>query len=642
MQQAKDEAKAEYAAAFEAATGKAPTGEETKGVYDAIQTAEDVAGVNDALAAGVEDAIESLAGTDASEELKQIVADYVADVTAAAESATAAGNVADLTDIADKAAAAVAVQKHYEKAAEEAAANGVSEEELTEMTAARDEALAAIDTAQTDELDTIVPDAVLAIDKELAKAEISAAAGSAGNENIAAIVEEYNKADGVIDKQTTSEGAALEAERAKAEIALEQAKEDLKDLLGDGYSEYEDVINGIVEKGNAALKEARDEATVKEALDGALDELYADMTDKVIDRFEELYKDILGKDVADVTASDMDAIHSALDYIEGCAPSVAEDPAMSAHRDDLIDKLQQAAKDELDAFAEELAGGAASGELTAVLGSSQAAIDEIVLGTDYPAIVDVQSAVEDAVEAAKDALTLQQAKDDAKAEFDALYKEVNGSAPAQDAPKGVTRRIHAQFSGIFKDKRKSAGKIFVCRLPSGTIDNGKSVIPALGKLQSVRKAVVHGGDIGKTAARTGHGKRCAGISAEEKQSRIFQARIGSLFFIGVNVIKNLVYAKHTPWCQTVKISEFIIVLPIIFLDGISSIWYYIIVPYGTKYNFRRCRYERNQNRAGTRFYFAKPHDFYLHQKTERENEYGNDRFLDVCFDQSRKSCVFTQ
>ena len=53
----------------------------------------------------------------------------------------------------------------------------------------------------------------------------------------------------------------------------------------------------------------------------------------------------------------------------------------------------------------------------------------------------------------------------------------------------------------------------------------------------------------------------------------------------------LVYAKHTPWCQTVKISEFIIVLPIIFLDGISSIWYYIIVPYGTKYDFRRCRYE---------------------------------------------------
>ena len=53
----------------------------------------------------------------------------------------------------------------------------------------------------------------------------------------------------------------------------------------------------------------------------------------------------------------------------------------------------------------------------------------------------------------------------------------------------------------------------------------------------------------------------------------------------------LVYAKHTPQCQTVKISEFIIVLPIIFLDGISSIWYYIIVLYGTKYDFRRCRYE---------------------------------------------------
>ena len=32
-----------------------------------------------------------------------------------------------------------------------------------------------------------------------------------------------------------------------------------------------------------------------------------------------------------------------------------------------------------------------------------------------------------------------------------------------------------------------------------------------------------------------------------------------------------IYAKHTPWCQTVKISEFIIVLPIIFLDRISSI-----------------------------------------------------------------------
>lgn len=37
------------------------------------------------------------------------------------------------------------------------------------------------------------------------------------------------------------------------------------------------------------------------------------------------------------------------------------------------------------------------------------------------------------------------------------------------------------------------------------------------------------------------------------------------------VAEALIYAKHTPWCQTVKISEFIIVLPIIFLDRISSI-----------------------------------------------------------------------
>ena len=33
----------------------------------------------------------------------------------------------------------------------------------------------------------------------------------------------------------------------------------------------------------------------------------------------------------------------------------------------------------------------------------------------------------------------------------------------------------------------------------------------------------------------------------------------------------LVIDKRTLWCQTVKISEFIIVLPIIFLDRISSI-----------------------------------------------------------------------
>ena len=54
----------------------------------------------------------------------------------------------------------------------------------------------------------------------------------------------------------------------------------------------------------------------------------------------------------------------------------------------------------------------------------------------------------------------------------------------------------------------------------------------------MRETVVHGSDVGKAAARTGHCKRRAAVSAEEKQPRIFQARVGFLFLVGINIVKN--------------------------------------------------------------------------------------------------------
>ena len=99
------------------------------------------------------------------------------------------------------------------------------------------------------------------------------------------------------------------------------------------------------------------------------------------------------------------------------------------------------------------------------------------------------------------------------------------SSASAAAPKGVTVRIYAEFFGIFKDKREGARQIFIRRLPAGAIDDGKGVVAAFGELQSVRKAVVHGGDISKTSARTSDGEGRTCISAEEEQPRIFKARL---------------------------------------------------------------------------------------------------------------------
>ena len=43
----------------------------------------------------------------------------------------------------------------------------------------------------------------------------------------------------------------------------------------------------------------------------------------------------------------------------------------------------------------------------------------------------------------------------------------------------IASRIYTQFCGIFKDKGKSPREIPICRLPAGTVDNGKCVIAAL-------------------------------------------------------------------------------------------------------------------------------------------------------------------
>ena len=49
---------------------------------------------------------------------------------------------------------------------------------------------------------------------------------------------------------------------------------------------------------------------------------------------------------------------------------------------------------------------------------------------------------------------------------------------------------------------------------------------------------MHGGDIGKTSASTSDGKRRVPIAAEEEQPRIFKTRIGGLFIVRINVVKN--------------------------------------------------------------------------------------------------------
>ena len=326
LQQKKDEAKAEYAEAFEAVHGRAPTAEEAAEVNAAIDASGDLAGVNEALAAGVAELVEGILGEKDSAATEAIVSEAVEAIGRAESEANAQGAVADLDKIVSDAKAAAESQRAEEKAdakadvdaALDAVIDRLPDNLREEAEAIADAAKDAIDAGEYEDYENI-------LDKVHAKLEVLEAydeavqgAQDAGYDDTAALEQAKDEAlDAIEDAVTAGEIADAKEEgllgldKAEAVIELEgyltdEDPDHIRDLVtgaDGGAAQIEgaqsaEEIEAIVEKVKTEIDAARfeeendtadfdgvasdDKASLEEALENyeKLDEVVRDQLDE--------------------------------------------------------------------------------------------------------------------------------------------------------------------------------------------------------------------------------------------------------------------------------------------------------------------------------------------------------------------------
>ena len=106
------------------------------------------------------------------------------------------------------------------------------------------------------------------------------------------------------------------------------------------------------------------------------------------------------------------------------------------------------------------------------------------------------------------------------------------------APERVAGGIHFQLVRVFKNKCDSPRQILTGGLRARAVNQCKSVVAHFGQFQRMGETVVHGPDIGETAASVAYGKAFAGSTLEEKQSRVFLGGVSRFFLICINVIED--------------------------------------------------------------------------------------------------------
>ena len=121
----------------------------------------------------------------------------------------------------------------------------------------------------------------------------------------------------------------------------------------------------------------------------------------------------------------------------------------------------------------------------------------------------------------------------------AVGAEPCGHARAgRSAPEGIALRVHLQLPGVGKDPGDGAGQVLAGGLRAGAVDQGKGVVAALGELQRVGEAVLHGPDVGKAAARVADGKGRARLPFEEEQAGVRLVRVLRLLRLGIDVVEH--------------------------------------------------------------------------------------------------------
>lgn len=440
LQKLKDQAKAEYAKAYEAANGTAPTEEQAKDIYDAIQAADDLDGINTELAEGVKDLINGLLPEGASEEAKTLVEEQKNAVGEEAGNATVGGVVADVADLVEKIDAKLDVQEKYEEILEAANENGIDNAGKNEIKDVLEDALNNIDFAEnSDAIDQAAEDGILALDKAegeaILDAELSKYPGA--SEEIDQIISDAKDAIAgvVIGGDITDNeaaGAAIDeiVENAKLELAKENAKDEIEAVAGS--KPWSETIDKIVNNAFDKIESAQTEDEVKAIKDQAI----ADINDAVesdptlvqdaLDKFVEQFDELVNKPAEDITADDLDQINEALDIIENAPDAVKE--AINEHYKDVVDDV---ASDLTEKQLEAIKDGAVSEyeeAYEAIFGAeaepSQDVIDAINGATSADGVYDkLQKAVNDLVDGLVDENDSDELKEIAQEYKDLIDRE---------------------------------------------------------------------------------------------------------------------------------------------------------------------------------------------------------------------------
>ena len=108
------------------------------------------------------------------------------------------------------------------------------------------------------------------------------------------------------------------------------------------------------------------------------------------------------------------------------------------------------------------------------------------------------------------------------------------------APQRISGGVDLEIAGIVKDAGECCGHVLGsnCAATAGAILHDECVVAPVADLDGVRKALVQGRDIRKTAAGRDQREGCAGPSAEEEQARVASRRIVPLLRFGIDVVED--------------------------------------------------------------------------------------------------------
>ena len=241
---------------------------------------------------------------------------------------------------------------------------------------------------------TAQKDALFDALKDTVKAAIEEAAGDQTSDAIKTIVDKYvDEGTGKIDSEETIAGVEIEYGRALAELAMEQAREEVKDILGDTlYNEatidgknIDEFITGVINE----IIVGDTPGEIEKIADAALEKVYDNesIIGGVLKDLENKYGDILNKEEwSDVDLAAIEQAAEDLDKYPEVVKNSQAGQALAEKLEDMRAEALQSAKDKAAAAYEE-----------AVANAEQAVKDN---GFGSVPSQDAQQAVKDAIAAA--------------------------------------------------------------------------------------------------------------------------------------------------------------------------------------------------------------------------------------------------